>query len=100
MKIPIKRIIISESANTISGAIKKSLVQIRKPFKQYGSVLPRKPEMDQTDRINSFGSSSSKNLHDKTDHDKTYFDNFLGSLKNDPRPARSKIIRNKNENTD
>lgn len=49
MKIPIKQIILTESANTIGGKIMRTMVHARKPFKTYGKVLPRKPDISSLD---------------------------------------------------
>ena len=44
MIIGIKQIILNESANTFSGKIMQTMVNMRKPFKKYGSLLPQKPD--------------------------------------------------------
>lgn len=45
MIIPIKQIILTESANTFGGKIMQTMVNIRKPFKKYGKTLPQKPDI-------------------------------------------------------
>ena len=45
MIIGIKRIILNESANTFSGKIMQTMVNLRKPFKTYGKLLPQKPDI-------------------------------------------------------
>lgn len=52
MILPIKQIIITESANTFSGKIMRTMVQMRKPFKTYGKILPRKPDTSKLEDIN------------------------------------------------
>jgi hypothetical protein len=36
--------LLTESANTFGGKIMQTMVNIRKPFKKYGNILPRKPD--------------------------------------------------------
>lgn len=43
--INIKPIILNESANTFSGKIMQTIVNMRKPFKKYGELLPQKPDI-------------------------------------------------------
>ena len=76
MNIPIKQIILNESANTFSGKIKQTIVNLRKPFKTYGKPLPRKPDI-----LNHFDQNKSGPGH--------LFD--YNELLKDSRPARSKV---------
>ena len=75
MNIPIKQIILNESANTFSGKIKQTMVNMRKPFKTYGKPLPRKPDI-----LNHFDQNKSGQ------NDLFDYNEFL----KDSRPARSK----------
>ena len=76
MNIPIKQIILNESANTFSGKIKQTIVNLRKPFKTYGKPLPRKPDIS-----GHFDQNKSGPGH--------LFD--YNELLKDSRPARSKV---------
>lgn len=53
--INIKPIILNESANTFSGKIIQTIVNMRKPFKKYGELLPQKPDI--SSHLKSGGSS-------------------------------------------
>ena len=63
-----------ESANSFGGMVKKGLVTMRKPFKQYGSPLPQKIDTTYSTPVS----------------DKVYLHSFINTIQNDPRPARVK----------
>ena len=77
MIIEIKQIILNESANTFSGKIMQTMVNLRKPFKTYGKLLPQKPDI----AGHFFDQNKSGPDH--------LFD--YNELLKDSRPARSKV---------
>lgn len=76
MIIGIKQIILNESANTLSGKIMRTMVNLRKPFKTYGKPLPRKPDIS-----NHFDQNKSGPGH--------LFD--YNDLLKDSRPSRTRV---------
>lgn len=82
MNIPIKQILLNESADIFGGKLKRAIIGLCKPFKKYGSTLPNKPDIPDVLDIHDFSQTKSGPGQ--------LFD--YHELLRDSRPARVKMV--------